>query len=280
MLKDDELRYIEIEIKRIISSVENTFYHEFMRYELDQEEEEYPGYTKDWIKYRIKDLYYLIKVYLEAKGVTVYLKDFHEKFDAFVNDDTINLLKSDLYHPDGEQELEIIVNFKTFLAPFKVFDYQHTQQEEIVRLKSILKHTDYILKNSNAKNAKKGVHEPDIVKAVKWVLRLYYPKCRLLNDKASFTQEFKTYVPDILIPELKTAIEYKYIRDESCNIDEYIDQIRADATNYTDDHRYENFIAVLYVENAAIATHDAIQVSWDQKKFPRNWELVIAAGSK
>jgi hypothetical protein len=275
MLKDDELKYIEAEIKKTISSVENTFYHEFMRYELDQEEEEYPGYTKEWIKYRLKDLYYLIKAYLEVKGVTNYLQDFNQKFDAFIHDDTSDLLKAEMYHPEGEQELKIIVDFKRFLDPFKVFDYRHTKEEETIKLTSILKHTDYILKNIKAKIAT----EADIYKQVKWVLGLYYPKCRLLN-KASFIQEFKTYNPDILIPELKTAIEYKYVKDTTHNIDEYIDQIRADATNYTDDHRYENFIAVLYVKDTATATHDAIQVSWEQKKFPKNWELVIAMGSK
>lgn len=275
MLKDDEIKYIEAEIKKTISSLENTFYHEFLQYEFGQEEEEYPGYTKEWIKYRLKDLYYLIKAYLEIKGIIIYLQDFHQKFDAFIHDDNSDLLKSETYHPEGEQELKIIADFKRFLHPFKVFDYRQKKEEETIKLTSILKHTDYILKNIKAKI----ITEADIYKQVKWVLGLYYPKCRLLN-KASFIQEFKTYNPDILIPELKTAIEYKYVRDATDNIDEYIDQIRADATNYTDDHRYENFIAVLYVKNTATATHDAIQVSWDQKKFPKNWGLVIAMGSK
>ncbi len=275
MLKDNELKYIETEIKKTISSIENTFHHEFLRYELHQDEEEYPGYTKEWIKYRLKDLYYLIKVYLEVKNVIFYLQDFHQKFDTFINDDANDLVKAEIYHPEGEQELKIIIDFKRFLDPFKVFDYRHFKDEETIRLTSILKHTDYILKNSKTKI----VTEADIYKQVKWILGLYYPKCRFLN-KASFIQEFKTYSPDILIPELKTAIEYKYVRDTTDNVDKYIDQIRADATNYTDDHRYENFIAVLYVKNTAIATLDMIQVSWEQKKFPKNWELVIAMGSK
>lgn len=275
MLKDNELKYIETEIKRTISSIESAFYNDFMHYELDQEEEEYPGYTKYWISYRIKDLYYLIKVYLEAKGFTIYLHDFHSKFDTFINDAASDLLYAENYQPESEKDLKIIVDFKRILNPFKVFDYRHTKEEESIKINSILKHTDYILKNSKAKI----VTEADIYKQVKWVLGLYYPKCRLLN-KASFIQEFKTYNPDILIPELKIAIEYKFVRDSSDNIDEYIDQIRSDATNYIDDIRYENFIAVLYVGNSATATNDAIQASWDQKRFPRNWELVIAMGSK
>jgi hypothetical protein len=275
MLKEDEIKYIETEIIKTFISIEKTFYYELLEYERDQQQEEYPGYTKEWIKYRVKDLYYLIKAYMESKGVSIYLQDFHQKFDAFINDDTSYVLKTQIYHPDEVEELKIIIDFKRFLNPFKAFDYRHTKEEESLKLISILKHTDYILKNIKAKI----LAEADIYKQVKWVLGLYYPKCRLLN-KASFIQEFKIYNPDILIPELKTAIEYKYVRDTTDNIDEYIDQIRTDATNYAGDHRYENFIAVLYVKNTVIATHDAIQVSWEQKKFPKNWELVIAMGSK
>lgn len=275
MLKEDEIRYIETEIKGAISSIEKTFYNEYIRYEREQEEEEFRGYTREWLKYKIKDLYYLIKVYFEAKGLNAYLSDFHSKFDYLIHDDNNGLLKSELYHPESDEELKIINDFKRLLDPFKFFDYRQTLEEEIIKLSSILKHTDYILKNIKAEVKT----EADIYKQVKWVLGLYYPRCRLLN-KASFIQEFKTYNPDILVPELKTAIEFKFLSKVSDNIDDYIDQIRSDATNYTDDHRYETFIAVLYIANTATATHDAIQISWEQKKFPKNWELVIAMGSK
>ena len=49
MLKDDDLKYIEQEIKKTISSIENTHCHELIQFEQQYEVEEYPGYTKDWI---------------------------------------------------------------------------------------------------------------------------------------------------------------------------------------------------------------------------------------
>jgi len=275
LLKDTDLKYMEEGIKKLISSIENTFYNEILAYDRHEDEEEYPGYTKAWIKFRVMDLYYLIKAYLEARGMIVYLQDFHEKFDKLITDEDDKLLKSEMYHPETEVELKIITDFKRVLEPFKEFDYRHTRQEETTKLIGILKHTDYILKNAKAKVNS----EADIYKQVKWVLGLYYPKCRSVK-KASFIQEFKTYDPDILIPELKTAIEYKYVRDSSVNIDDYIDQVRTDSINYVDDYRYENFIAVLYIRDTSTATQDAIQSAWEQKKFPPNWELVIAMGSR
>jgi len=274
MINQEEVKYIEAEIKKTISLIENSFYHELMRYDRDEETEEFPGYTKTWICYRIKDLYYLIRVYLEVKEVFNYLADFCQKYDSVIDDES-SLLKSELYHPESESELKIVVEFKQVLSPFRAFDYRATKQEEVIKIQNILKHTDHILRNINApiKN------ESDIYKQIRWILGLYYPQSRFRN-KASFIQEFKTYNPDILIPDQKTAIEYKYIKDKDANIDDYIDQIRTDANNYTGDYRYENFIAVLYIADTSIATQDAIRVAWDQKKFPSNWELVVAMGSR
>ena len=69
------------------------------------------------------------------------------------------------------------------------------------------------------------------------------------------------------------------MKNKSNNLDEFIDQVRVDATNYTDDYRYENFIAVIYIENTSVATPESIEVAWKAKKFPNNWELIIVNGS-
>lgn len=273
-MKDEEIKYLEEEIKRTISLIETTYYQELRVYQNEEDQEEYPGYTKSWIEEKIKDLYLLVKVYLEVKDVNTLLNSFEKAFEAFVHDEKSDLVKAVMYHPEGDDELKIIGDFKRYLSPFKVFDYRHDKEVETIKLTSILQHTDYILKNIDVA----VTNEADVYKQIKWILGLYYPRCRLTN-KAGFIQEFKTYSPDILIPELRTAIEYKYIKDRKENIDNYIDQVRTDATNYTGDSRYENFIAVLYIKDTAIATHDAIHISWQQKKFPPNWELVVAMGS-
>lgn len=271
----DEIKYISEQIKKTISSIEHNHFQWITRHEYNpyDEAEEYPGWTKSWLRIRIKDLYYLILTYLEAKSMTHILTTFKEEFSLIINDNEV-VLKDELTHPEGEPELVIITNFKRYLDPFKFFDYQQTRENETKKLTSILKNTDFILKNCNTEIN----NEADIYKQVKWVLGLYYPTCRQKN-KASFIQEFKSYNPDILIPELKTAIEYKYLKSVSDNLDEFIDQIRVDAANYTDDYRYENFVAVIYIQNASVATPENIEASWKGKKFPNNWELVIVNGS-
>lgn len=271
-MTSDEIKYIGEQIKKTISAIEHEYFQWIMG-EYVSQEKEYPDWTESWLKTRTKDLYFLILAYLEATSMTYFLTTFKEKFQTTIDDDK-EILKAELTNPEGEPELVIITRFKQFLDPFKFFDYRQTREDETKKLTSILKNTDFILKNCNTEIN----NEADIYKQVKWVLGLYYPSCRQRN-KASFIQEFKSYNPDILIPELKTAIEYKYIKSVSDNIDEFIDQIRVDATNYTDDYRYENFVAVIYIQNTSVATPENIQESWKAKKFSNNWELVIVNGS-
>lgn len=274
MLEKEELSYIENQIKEATSSISRTHnqwivdknYNDYYR-------EEYPGWTKEWIKSRLRDLYSMILVYLEGKGLVQYIQTFKDKFGLMIEDEE-NILKSISLHPEGEEELYILDSFRRFLEPFKSFNYRQKQENELLKLTPILHNTGFIIENSKA-----GIsNESDIYKQVKWVLELYYPSVRRKN-RASFIQQFKTYEPDILIPELKTAIEYKYLAKASGNMDEYLDQLKVDSTNYVSDYRYEIFFAVIYIENIAIATPESIEVAWNSKQFPRNWKLVVAGHS-
>ena len=270
----NEIKYLADEIKNRLSSIESAHYSHFVGRQYDEYyQEDHPGWTEDWLKKSIPELYIFICAYLEAKQMTFLLDNFQEKFKKRISQEK-ELLSSGLLHPEGDEELLILNEFRSFLKPFKDFDYRQLNEDRTIKLTSILEQTDYIVKNCNIEIQR----EADIYKQVKWVLGLYFPTCRL-RGKASFIQQFKTYEPDILIPELKTALEYKYISKPSDNIDDFIDQVRIDASNYVGDYRFENFIAVLYLEDSSLATPQHIVESWNAKRFPANWKLVVVIGS-
>ncbi len=269
----NEIKYIEEQIQKLIKSIETEFFY----FVMDEQSKNttlqyYPDWTKQLLQDQISELYLLIVSYLESKGMPLFLKEFKKQFSTLAFDKTNNF-KSNIFHPEGDPELELINGYKRFLASFRFFDYNAAKDDEEKRVFSILENTDYIIKKlkTTIKN------EASIYNEVKWILSIYYPSCRE-KMKASFIQEFKSYEPDILIPELKVAIEYKYLRasDKQSKIEEYIDAIRIDATNYEGDYRYESFIAVIYVEDSAIATPASIRVAWKAKKFPANWKLIIS----
>lgn len=267
-MSNNEIKYIEDEIKKILSSASYEYFQLTMR-EAHSEEDDYSGWTEDWLRDSIIRLYYCISSYLELKGLPILLQAFQENFKERIVRRT-PLLESDLIHPDGDFELKILIEFKRFLSPFKSFDYKELKEEELSKLIGILKNTSFLIKNINCIIT----NEADIYKQVQWVLSLYYPSCRRRN-KAAFIKQFKTYSPDILVPELKTAIEYKYLKDRLHNIDNFLDQILIDAKGYTGDHYYDNFIAVFYIGDAGIATPESIELAWKEKDLPNNWTLVI-----
>ncbi len=274
MLKPDEIKYLEHQIKKTIFSIEHSHFQYFMAESNGEDyDDEYPGWTKTWLAMRLEDLYFLIVAYLEGRDMIHFLEIFKIKFSDTI-DTTDGLFLTTQTHPEGEGELKVIVGFKRFLEPFKFFDYRQLKEDENFRLESILRNTGFILKNLKVIIKK----EADIYNEVKWILGLNYPTTRRKN-KASFIEEFKSYNPDILIPELKIAIEYKYIDSPIDNIDEFIDQLKVDAINYVDDHRYDTFYAVIYIEDISIATPESIEVSWKSKKFPDNWNLVLSGHS-
>lgn len=272
MLTSDEIKFLENHIKQTISSVEHAHYQIVMAEEAgDEYEEEFPGWTETWIMDRIKDLYFFILTFLEGRGMYHLLETFKTRFEIPTNSNKKEILQRGMVHPEGSDELLVMLELRRFLASFKFFDYNQIKEDEIERLKSVLKNTGFIIKNIKTKIT----NEADIYNQVKWVLGLYYPSTRRRN-RASFIEEFKCYNPDILIPELKVAIEYKYIDKPSDNIDEFLDQLHTDAMNYKDDFRYETFIAVIYIEDISIATPESIEVAWKSKTFPNNWQLVLA----
>lgn len=266
----DDVKYIGKQIKDTLRYISNIQYDLHVRPEIEDGYK--PNFTKELLFVRIRDLYFFILTYLEARGMSSLFEVFRNRYALIIDDDS-KLEEYVCYCIDDESELKIIKEFEHFLKAFSFFD-NHYKNEESEQLIAILKNTDHILKNCNVE-----VHnEADIYKQVKWILGLYYPKCRNRN-KAAFIQQFKTYNPDILIPELRTAIEYKYINNQSDNIDDFIDQIKIDATNYVGDSNYNYFIAVIYIEDVSVATYESVEEAWKAKKFSDNWELVVVNGS-
>jgi hypothetical protein len=266
-MKQEEIDYIIEAIKRWRNALSHEHYQWYMNssYTSDFNDD---GSTSHYLKRGLRSLYHHILLYLEVKEVPEYLQLFRDSYGNKMSDDKF-ILKDDILHPEGEPELVLLNEFYRFLSPFKDFDYSANDKEEINHLLEVLKGTRYILQNLKTEIT----NETSIYKEVKWVLKLFYPEARKAV-KADFHSLFKSYEPDVLIPELKTAVEYKLIRT-SANIEDYIDQVSVDAINYKGDYRYENFIAVLCIENAGSAPEKNIRKAWSSKNFPTNWDLVI-----
>jgi hypothetical protein len=266
-MEPDEIKYIA---NKILQS-EKIIDREFTDLLRDQGAvEDFPeGYIKSWIIDRLRELYNLHICYLEAKNLPNYLMYLRKQFEDVANNDD-KIYETIWNDPDGmEPSLKFLDQLKSFRVPFKDFQTNQELTSERQRLSEILKETCHILKNAGVK----GTSEIKIYNVLLWVVRLYFHTTRN-GSKSGFINQFTVYKPDLFIPELKTAIEYKLVR-KGQNIESFIDQVRVDASNYTDDHRYDNFIAVIVIDDFAAATEKSIWQSWKEKKFPKNWELIL-----
>jgi hypothetical protein len=222
---------------------------------------------KTWLFYGTRTLYYKICLFLELKNVPLYYKMFTDKFQEIINDQEKTTKSRASLYVDGEPSMIIHDDFREFLNSFQEFDTEYSKKLEVNKLKLILENTISILSKTNTK----VTNETSIYTSVKWVVEITYPAMRSLN-KARFIKKFTTYHPDILVPEVSSAVEYKYIRKGE-KVEKYLDQIKTDADNYENDPEYKYFYAVVYFEDKADINPAGFKQAVIEKKFPNNWTI-------
>lgn len=266
-MEKEELKYLTDKITDTETKIDNEFFDLTMEQGASLDFPE--AYIKEWIIERIRVLYYLYICYFESRGLSVFLKRFTDTFDKIVNDD-VEIYRSEFPNPDDPYPtLKILRLFQVFTEPFMDFNKKKLDVADKEKVINILDSTHFILENAKVELSK----EEDIKQALIWVLGLYFHSTR--GGKGAFINQFTVYKPDILIKELKIAIEIKYVRSGH-NVERFIDEVRSDVNNYVEDLRYNVFIALIVIQNASAATKASIRTCWNEKQFPENWELVVA----
>ncbi|MGV7106106.1 hypothetical protein [Flavobacterium sp. U410] len=213
----------------------------------------------------------VILAYLEKKDY----KNYYSLFLTF-SKDIINKKRKhfiNVFNNDEEQESwfysKSLNELITFLEPFYSFDKDFNNKPGILYLENILKSTSIILKDLQIV----PTCEKEVYDGVKFVIKNTYidhVKTYKISGSA------KTYIPDILLPSLNCAIEYKYANDLNKLI-ETIDQIVIDVKGYSNDPIYKHFYAVFYVKTGICAEHRFNEI-WNSKDFPDNWSPIFIIG--
>ena len=219
----------------------------------------------------VNELYQSIVCYLDYLNLYQYLKLFYKTFGHCLNEEKVmNVTIS----PDGDYYSTYILEARRFLAVFE-FSQSHNLSG-IYYLETILKNTSKIIsditKNEGIKP--KPTSESEVYKYVRLVLEAIFPSS--INPKSNFFKTAKTYKPDILIPELGSAVEYKYAQNEE-KLKSTIEQIASDAKGYTGDSDYYRFYAVFYVTGDFWGIEKFNKI-WNDQEFPKNWKGYYIVG--
>lgn len=224
-------------------------------------------------KHITKELYLSVICYLDIKDLSNYLSAFYKIFGKDPEKPKyIDSFDIDHYW-SGEPYSVFLTKLTQFLSVFEFLEHNEERYKHlsgIQYLETVLNNTASII----SKSGKTTKSETEVYNAVKNTLEAIFTSS--ISPKSNFLKIAKEYKPDILIPELRTAIEYKYAKDET-KLKATIEQIAADVKGYTGDKDYNIFYAVFYVTEDFWG-HSKFKKVWKEQKFPKNWLPIYVIG--
>lgn len=222
-------------------------------------------------KSNFKKLYVLALAYLDANDSKELLKMFQKNFAKvldveFVGIETLNIEEEGTTYYVSSPLQEI----KALFSVFEAFDGEHQNSIALIYLENILKSTQFIISEIGAN----PTSESSVYNSVKFVIKATFPSS--IHPADSFIKTAKCYRPDILIPSLNTAIEYKFAESEA-RLTQTIEDINTDVKGYSQHSHYHLFYAVFYLK-PGICTESRFHAIWDDYKFPNNWKPIVVFG--
>lgn len=218
-------------------------------------------------------VYNLSLAYLELKNVPLYIQKFNDVILPYYKD--VNKLPS-LRESDinDQEESKLTRAYKELLYPFRAFgggEEKYLSRLDI--LENILQNTAFILQNKKKKPGK----EKDVYDHVKIVCEATFPhEAQFDGGLHPFYQLAKCYKPDILVPFLNCAIEYKFAKTQAA-VTSRIDEILVDVPGYSNHGIYKYFYAVFYVKSGVMQKKRFDEI-WKAKGFPENWKGMMVEG--
>jgi hypothetical protein len=281
----DKLQKIADSIRRHLNEMNRLFSDQSFRKEhyhayADPEDEDFyeaQEITKQLQKqfqYYAERVFCAGKVFFELQGMDKHREEFIKEIKPVIKDPK-KLLKGSYSEDIGEEWSETVYEFWKYFYPFAEFireeqiDDYHTKTG-LKYLETILESTANILHEMKITPSK----ESDVYDTVGIVVRSIFPNNKLPTE--AFVKPAGCYKPDILLPQLKTAIEYKYAATEK-EVNRTMDQILADVKGYSNNSQYKHFYAVFYVKAGAVS-QKRFDVLWQSKDFPANWHPVMSEG--
>lgn len=151
------------------------------------------------------------------------------------------------------------------------YDESIKQKVGLKYLENILRSTKHIVDYWHLEPKK----ESEISDKVNFFIKLTFPDYSDIHFQ--FQKKAVCYKPDILIQELKCAVEFKFIKNEKA-LTKCLEQILIDVKGYSNHPHFKLFYAVFYLnKNTNINLNRATKL-WEEKEFPKNWKPIFIEG--
>lgn len=232
---------------------------------IDELEEDFVGLVKRMVT--------SLTAYMEFKKLPLLLGKFENELGEYDNFNRSLLFKGDYHEESGEYASDFLILIARYIEPFEELQIETS---DILRLPDFMI-LENILKGSKVlcnKLERPMTTETQISSVAKTIIEVVFPSVNFTTTQ--FISTAKCYKPDILIPYLHCAIEYKYAMDHTRLINT-IDEIHTDVSGYNSDRSFKIFYAVFCVK-AGIITDERFHTIWKDKNFPNNWRPILVQG--
>lgn len=270
------MKHLAEKIKRIMTAFDRSHYDYMMFNEygtpdfskLSQEEchdyETEEQEKEESLIYMAEKLLPLVQAYIEAKHLPNYYNAFLAEITPFYE------TKRKILSDTGDMDSKLMHVYRKYLDAFDDF-YIIDARKEFDILENILNSTATLLKDFGIQPKS----EPEVYKPMIQICKTAFPDNKDCSHY-KFQQTAKCYNPDILIPSLECAVEFKYVNDEK-ELNRTMDEILADVEGYKGNPSYSVFYAVFYAANS-ICSPKRFNCMWAEKHFPGNWKGIYVQG--
>jgi len=231
-------------------------------------------YLSNEIKILAKRLIILCKTLFESEQLHKHLEVFSKKAEVFLK----NEKKLFSYFFD-ETNAEEYSEFTAFVYDYLIgFNGIWGKYEESIKQKVGLKYLENILRST--KDIVDYWHlepkkETEISDKVKFVIKLTFPDYS--DPHFQFQKMAVCYKPDILIQELKCAIEFKFVKSEK-ELTKCLEQILIDVEGYSGHPQFNLFYAVFYLKKGTNINLNRATHLWKENAFAKNWKPIFVEG--
>lgn len=230
---------------------------------------------------QLRAIHFATVCLLDALEMVNYLGQFHKEFGVTLDvSRATKEFEEPFYVEEGDATNIFLDKLRLFLSPLGILDetssesqpeIDHSLKIGIQFLETILENTATALHNLDVI----PTSEPEVYNAMKKVIYPIFPSSK--DATSGFFSTLKAYKPDILIPEIETAVEYKYADSEE-KLKKFLGEIAEDVKGYTGDPKYKTFYAVIYVTTDFIGKQ-RFQEAWKGHQFPDHWKGVYVVGN-
>jgi hypothetical protein len=216
---------------------------------------------------QVHGLFVRVAFLLEALQLSSLLAEFKAGFERFREAEEVDLTLDEFGNP-YPQALEYLAAYVSPLAA--ATSPQSESLDDLPRLERILEGTPKLIYDRNIIPSS----EADVRREIYSFLLHVFPGT---VREVPIAQVSKTYKPDIGVPSLKAAVEYKFADSEE-EAKRVIGGIYEDIHGYGGSSDWTRFYAVIYMTSHFLTRYQ-VEAEWQMTGVPHNWKPIIVTGA-